>query len=424
VRDPHERPRNLQEGLRGSDNAFGFLRLSLALLVLVDHAFPTGGFGKDPLWRHTLGQESFGGLAVLGFFAISGYLIAKSAQNADIMQFLWRRVVRIFPAYWVMLIVTAVVIGPLLWLSAGRPLGAYWTTSFPGPLTYFTHNWTLSIGQYSLHDLLATTTPYGRDVHASVLNGSTWTLIYEWHAYLLIGVLLISNVIARAPALVAVIAGALVVLQFIAVANPAGPGTIAKYLGDPYSITLTSAFMVGSTLAVFASRVPLDDRLGVACGITVIGTLRYGGFASFGVPLGVYFVIWLAARLPVALRRVGRKNDYSYGVYVYGFMAQQVLAYKGAQRYGYLPFLLASIAVTMVCGVLSWHIVEKPSLALKSWGPGRGIEATWNRVKRTRTPRLDSPENIVPATEIDGPAPSEDLMEPARLLESGSRVTE
>ena len=59
-----------------------------------------------------MGQASLGSLAVGGFFAISGYLIAKSGMSSDVVQFMWRRILRIFPAYWLVLLVTAFLIGP------------------------------------------------------------------------------------------------------------------------------------------------------------------------------------------------------------------------------------------------------------------------------------------------------------------------
>src|SRR5690554_1974512 len=88
----------LGSALQGRSNSLGVIRLVLALLVIVDHAFPLGGFGLDPVWELTRGQASLGLLAVGGFFAISGYLIAKSGLSGDVVQFLWRRFLRIFPA--------------------------------------------------------------------------------------------------------------------------------------------------------------------------------------------------------------------------------------------------------------------------------------------------------------------------------------
>lgn len=93
-------------------NRLGTMRHVLALAVLVDHAFILQGYG------HVLGstpyQTSLGGLAVAGFFVLSGALITASWEHSrTAWQFARNRVLRIFPGYLVCLLVTAVVIGPL-----------------------------------------------------------------------------------------------------------------------------------------------------------------------------------------------------------------------------------------------------------------------------------------------------------------------
>ena len=162
---------SLSVALGGHHNSLGFLRLVLACLVIFDHAFPLGGFGPDILYSVTRGQASLGSIAVAGFFAISGYLIAKSGMSADVIQFMWRRFLRIFPAYWVVLLLTALIVAPLLWLAQGDSLAAYFRFAPNGPFDYFGRNWTLNIGTYGIYDILTTTTPYGRSIHGSAFNG-------------------------------------------------------------------------------------------------------------------------------------------------------------------------------------------------------------------------------------------------------------
>ena len=75
--------RSLSDALAGHRNSLGVIRLVLASAVIFSHAFPLGGWSTDdPMKTLTKGQESIGGFAVLGFFAISGYLIAKSGMKA------------------------------------------------------------------------------------------------------------------------------------------------------------------------------------------------------------------------------------------------------------------------------------------------------------------------------------------------------
>src|SRR6476469_11072414 len=79
-------------------NAFAFLRMVLALMVIVSHGFALGGFGMDPLARFTNDAHDFGGIAVAIFFLLSGFLITRRSLGAtNAGRFLWHRFLRIFP---------------------------------------------------------------------------------------------------------------------------------------------------------------------------------------------------------------------------------------------------------------------------------------------------------------------------------------
>ena len=375
IAEPH-RTLSIGEALRGNQNSLGLIRLILATVVIFDHAFPLGGFGTDPFWHLTNGQASLGGLAVAGFFAISGYLIAKSGMSGDVVQFMWRRTLRIFPAYWLVLLITAFIVGPLLWLADGNLLGQYFTVAPGGPFYYFTSNWTLNIGTYGIHDLLADTTPYGRQIGSSAFNGSIWTLIYEWNCYLIIAVLVLFGVMKNARIVVPLIAAFFFIMEIVLVTNAANIQSLVPTGVDQYTISLGMTFLTGSVLAVYSKKVPFDHRLGILAGLVFVLSLHYGGFATFGTVAGVYFVIYLAAALPRQVQWIGQKNDYSYGVYIYGFLVQQITAYLGWYRLGYFPYVAIALVLTFMCAWLSWHLVEKRAMKLKNWGPGRGF-AHW-----------------------------------------------
>jgi peptidoglycan/LPS O-acetylase OafA/YrhL len=80
---------------------------------------------------------------------------------------------------------------------------------------------------------------------------------------------------------------------------------------------------------------------------------------------------------------IGAKNDYSYGVYIYGFLVQQVTAYLGWYQLGYLPWVAICLVLSFGCAWISWHLVEKRAMSLKNWGPGRGV-AHWRAWLETR----------------------------------------
>jgi peptidoglycan/LPS O-acetylase OafA/YrhL len=389
IPEPGDSPRrvSIAEALSGTNNALGLIRLVLAIAVIFDHAFPLGGFGHDPFFDLTRGQASLGSLAVAGFFAISGYLIAKSGMSGDVVQFMWRRTLRIFPAYWLVLLITALVVGPLIWLGDGHAFADYFTFGGNGPVNYFTANWTLNIGTYGIYDLLVHTTPYGRSISGSAFNGSIWTLIYEWHCYLLIAVLVAFGVLRNARIVVPLMAGFFFILQVVALTDFAAIGAIIPAFADPYMISLGFIFFAGSAIAVYARQIPFDNLLGIFAGLVLLATLRWGGFSTVGTIAGAYFIMYVGARLPRQLHWIGHKNDYSYGVYIYGFLVQQVTAYLGWYRLGYVPWALICVVLSLGCAWLSWHFVEKRAMSLKNWGPGRGWRYWWNRGQTQFAPK-------------------------------------
>jgi peptidoglycan/LPS O-acetylase OafA/YrhL len=324
-----------------------------------------------------------GGFAVIGFFAISGYLIAKSGTRNDIVQFMWARFLRIFPAFFAVIGVSAFIIGPAIWLSMGRSLGAYFAVGAGGPIDYIRVNWTLTIHQWGINDIFASSTPYGEQVGGSVFNGSLWTLSYEWFCYLAIGVLVLFGVLSRFKILVPILTITLFALQ-VARFSGAGFASVVPWLGDPLKINLMLIFMIGACFALYADRIILDDRLGLFCLVVAVVTVFRGGFETVGYPAFAYALLWMAARLPRGLQWIGSKNDYSYGMYLYGFLIEQVIAYFGWYRWGYFPFVLIAILLTAGCAWLSWHAVEKHALALKNRGPGRGIRYWAARLQRKK----------------------------------------
>jgi peptidoglycan/LPS O-acetylase OafA/YrhL len=351
-------------------NSVGFLRLLLASLVLVDHSYPLGGFGLHPLMAATAGQEGLGGLAVAGFFVLSGFLIARSAQRSSLPRYLWHRCLRIFPAYAVCLIVTAFGFAALVWHHEHGAMTGFLTT-YPqdSPTRYVWMNVKLTMNQYGIDGLLGRT-PFAQSGPSQAFDGSLWTLIYEFKYYLLLGALAVGGVLNRARALVVAILVAVMLVVVLENAGVPGVGAYAPALGhDVQFARLGMFFLLGSCAYLYSGRIPLDDRLGLFSAFVVYYTLHKGGFLIVGAMAFAYLLLWLAVRLP--LQRVGVKRDFSYGLYIYGFPVQQTLAEYGVHRHGQALYVVASLAGSLVLAAFSWYVVEQPFLRLKNVNPHR-----------------------------------------------------
>ncbi len=193
--------RTIGESFDPRRNSLNFLRLTLALVVVINHALPLAAFRVIG----GINGTGFAEIAVFGFFGISGFLIAGSAVRASAGRYLWQRFLRIFPAFWVCLLATAFVFGVIAWLH--HPvvphcgISCYFDARSNGPFGYTYRNLLLIIHQHSIAG-----TPTG-SLDPLEWNGSLWSLAYEFLCYLILmalavvgllrhrGVVLISTVL-------------------------------------------------------------------------------------------------------------------------------------------------------------------------------------------------------------------------------------
>lgn len=346
-------------------NSIGFLRLCLASSVLVSHAYILGGIEPEPLVGLTGDQEGFGSLGVAGFFILSGFLIAASFERSpSLWRYLWHRVLRIMPAFWVCLIATAFVLAPLMWLFEAGTLAGYLDAP-GGPLSYVANNAALEYRQLGIAGL-----PHDVPV-PGLINGSLWTLWPEFLCYLGLGALGVAGVLRwRLPFLVPVVA----VLWAVWVTKPLG--------ADVTAFRWAATFGLGSIAWLARNRIPMSNRLALGVAGALVVAVWLGVYAYVGYPLIAYLLLWAAVRLP--FRGVGRRVDLSYGIYIYAFPIEQLLAMQGAGRLGPAIFIALAFALTLPLAAASWFLVERRALDLKGWTPIRrgrspdGIDPTRN----------------------------------------------
>lgn len=343
----NERPL-LGESLSGRDNALNSIRLLLAIMVIIGHTWPLGGFGQSR-W------ERIGAFAVNGFFALSGYLIMGSRWRLSFGTYLWRRAARIFPGFWVCLIVTASVFAPLSTVLSGENLVP------SSAVQYVVANAGLDIRQREIdHTLLAVPYP-------GSWNGSLWTLWYEFVAYLVAGVLLLSTRIRRHA--IALFSLALVLLPLVTwLAHGPLDVSTTRYL---QLLRLGGFFLAGMTVYLLRDRLrPQPVLAAAAITLSALATFLLPAVASDGLTPGLlaYGLLSFGALLPI---RIGDVNDISYGTYVYAFPVQQLLATAGAGRLGFAAMAILATVVTLPLAAMSWFLVERPTLRLAHRGVPR-----------------------------------------------------
>lgn len=358
-RDSRLRPQvTLSSGFIPRSNALNSIRLVLAILVIASHTTDLAGF--TPEESHTggfLGE----GMVVDSFFAMSGFLMARTwARRPSWGRYLWHRFVRLFPAFWFAAVVVALVIAPASVIVAGGSLDGLFTGA-GGAFSYVWSNGSLWLGQVGIRG-----TPTGVPVDGT-WNLPIWTMGWTVTCDLaLVGLGLFGLIRGRRwPVLVALAGawGANAVMAAVGERMIAGPGALIA----PGSRFLL-LFLVGVALFQWHDRIPLSGLLAVAAFDAVILSefLLEDHYRILGaIPLG-YLVLWLGSRLPV---RVGSRNDLSYGLYLFGWPAQQVLAMLGGVALGWWAFTATSVLIALPAAALSWFLVEKRAMRLRDWTP-------------------------------------------------------
>jgi peptidoglycan/LPS O-acetylase OafA/YrhL len=332
--------------MQHKDNNLNLLRLIAALMVLYAHSFAF--YGNPP--AGFLGLASYGGLGIEIFFIISGYLIVKSWDfTPSVANFLIKRSLRIFPALIVVVLISMFILGPM-----------------------FT---TLTISEYFAHPQFW---PYLKNIilspvfylpgvleHARVpnaVNGSLWSLPVEFFMYLVVMGLGLFFKSSRWVYLAATALFALIVIFWCWRNAP----LVVIYGTDVRNIFLTGIyFMIGACYAKW--RLERWFNLSGVC-VLIMATIVLAPYAPVSKILLWLTLPYVVLAYGLSRSRLGswvnRVGDCSYGVYIYAFPVQQFVLLKFPEI-SYPVYLFVTIAITLVLGYASWHLVEKRVLKFK-----------------------------------------------------------
>jgi peptidoglycan/LPS O-acetylase OafA/YrhL len=326
-------------------NNFDLVRLGLALAVVVSHAFSitTGLPDHEPLkisTGFTLGEH-----AVNGFFAISGFLVTMSFDRRDWRDYVVARVLRIAPA----LIAATLAVGLVLGLALTRLPATEYLAS-PSLWRFVTATLTEFKSNTSLPDVFAQN-PFKAPL------ATVWTLRYEVFCYLGVLILGLAGLLRRRRMVLVSVAGLAFALAGLGIVDP----DASK--GVETALRLPLIFAAGGAVYLWRERVPLSAGLAVA--ILFAAVLLHETFAYRPMLFlaETYGILWLG--LTRGVPTIDPKADLSYGTYLYGWPVQQALValFPSAAA---LTLLMPALAITLAAAALSWHLVEKPSLALKA----------------------------------------------------------
>jgi peptidoglycan/LPS O-acetylase OafA/YrhL len=337
--------------LRGRANNFDVLRLLAATLVFVSHCYPLTGYAEPfgALAGWTLGE-----VGVVMFFAMSGFLIAKSwTDRPQLVPFALKRGLRLLPALVVAVALTVFAVGPLFTTLS---VGGY----FADPATW------LYLARNSLLLTFSAHLPgvFAHNVYPDAINGSLWTLPVEVSAYAFVAGLGLVGLLRRSWILVvAASVAVLLTTPLLSLTSTAGDSAAA---GDTRIIVkLFAAFLLGSLMFTVRRRLPLSWVVFTALAALWVVTWDTAWTTVTGVLAISYGVLVLGLRTPDALRKLAAPGDVSYGIYIYAFPVQQSVAALVGPSLTPAGMLALAYPPTYVLALASWRMIEQPALSLK-----------------------------------------------------------
>jgi peptidoglycan/LPS O-acetylase OafA/YrhL len=335
------------------NHQFDLLRILFAILVVYSHAFELtdGNNKRELLCRITHQDFSFGMLAVDGFFLLSGYLIVKSwMSKPKLLDFTRKRFLRIAPGYAVATLTTTYVIGFLAPTEAHQ-------------LSHLRLDFARS--------LLFIFPPSSPDVfpgnHDRILNGSLWTILFEFRCYVLVAIFGILGLLRKPVLWLSATAVLLVFLlrQDLALALPWSTEMLTL-LGKPDRIArLAAVFFVGGCFYLYRSKVPFTPVLAIASVVSIlIVRLAFPASIETAFVLGGSYLLFYFTHRPIAaFAWMSNVPDVSYGLYLYAWPVESYLIWK-FHASPWVVFFQATL-ISICLGWLSWTLVERPALSLR-----------------------------------------------------------
>jgi peptidoglycan/LPS O-acetylase OafA/YrhL len=341
------------DALKSRNNNFDAIRLVAALLVLHTHSFAQTGAPGDSFisWTGYAGSQ----LGLGAFFIISGFLVTASIMNRQLTSYFMSRLLRIFPALFVLSLATAFMLGPwLTTLSIDQYLSDPATIGYLKTSTVFGWRNTLP-GVFTDNPL------------AQSVNGSLWTLPIETLNYLCLPWLYLTGALRKK-----VIAGLVAIMTLCAFTmatafnvNEQTPILIANATPLFVFWKYATYFLFGAMFYVHRFDIPVSGGLAA---MSVLALFALGGTAArdwTALPALTYLVLYLALARPCTAWLSRVFGDLSYGTYIWAFPIQQSIVAIAGPQIG--PLMLQAVATPIVLTIafVSWRVIERPALGLK-----------------------------------------------------------
>ncbi len=328
-------------------NEIDLLRFSAALMVVLFH-YAFRGYTADAMsalpYPALAPAAKYGYLGVELFFLISGFVILMTASSGSLRKFVVSRLVRLYPAYWVSVTLTFLLI-----LAIGAPR---FSATFP---------------QY-----LANMTMLNEFAGIASIDGVYWSLAVELKFYAMVTLVLAIGQIRRAEILLVAWLAVAALLDAVDLGYTVRSLLVADFA--PFFVAGALCYLVyanGMTLAR-AAVIACAWLLAMKGSIRSIPVLEKQFREPFDpVVIGALVSLFFAVMVLVALKRTGwvsRRGWVAIGALTYPL-------YLIHQKIGYMIFNLAWPAVN--AHVLLWGTVAL--VLFVAWLINRFVERRYSK---------------------------------------------
>jgi peptidoglycan/LPS O-acetylase OafA/YrhL len=336
---------------KSSSNNFDFLRFFFAILVVVSHSFALAGVGESAQWisKITHHQINWASIGLNGFFVISGHFIFQSLERShSLYDYFKKRFLRVFPGLLVVLIITVGLL-PLLHRNGSSIFNQ---VDF---YTYLPRN-------LSLYGFQSTVTGVFDKNYYHAINGSLWTIRYEFSLYIALGILFFVREYKTIICPLLWFTFVSMYLFFVFGMERFGHSNLLTLQGYEF-FNLGTFFAAGSALASIKFE-KWNSGLLLFFSIGILLIAFYFGYYNLVKHLFFSVVVLSIGFITIPFfSTFGKYGDMSYGIYIYSFPIQQIIMqFFHTQVY---HLMVLSIFTSIGLGFCSWHLIEKKALRFK-----------------------------------------------------------
>lgn len=331
-------------------NNFDLMRLLAALVVFCVHSYNLSGDVRLSFMGHFLNSS----VALNCFFVISGFLVFSSFErSSSLADYFKKRVRRIYPAYFTVIVLLAVLGAFISDLSIGEYFGL-------SLVKYL-------LAQLSLLNFLEHGLPgvFSGNRYGAV-NGALWSIRIEVICYILTPVIAMLAVKTRKLFVLAPLYLCAVASYFILIkVGERMESELIRVVA--FELPWQLAFYISGAIIYYHFDFFKDKALPLfVTAIAVYLISPYLGIDVFLKPISLgVIVIFLGFSLPY-LGNFARYGDFSYGIYIIHYPVLQVLVWWGLFAVSPLMGFVVATVVILLLSSLCWHLVEKRFLKRSS----------------------------------------------------------